>query len=263
MSGIVKPPYPSRLDFDNPLSQGLVGCWLMNEGAGSKVYDISGRGNDGTLTNMAPATDWVVGDSGSGLKLSDDNDYVVMQCPDITSYTTLSRCNLLTTSANWAPIYFAKTIVGNNNKCVFQRYSNTTHLAIYNQDYQPLQLTLEYSQCANRLSDIAISYNNQSKKVSSFLDGAIVDYLDYSYQPTAGGAYLWLGHSSLSHHMTCESFLFYNRALSAEEISLLYHNPYQMVWRPGMIAYSFPSAPEPEIPTIIVPRLFSRSLVKL
>ena len=41
---------------------GLVGYWAMEDGTGSTtVTDVTGNGNDGTLTNMDPATDWVEG----------------------------------------------------------------------------------------------------------------------------------------------------------------------------------------------------------
>jgi len=39
----------------------------FDEGEGSIVYDKSGKGNDGTLTNMDPGTDWVTGKFGYGL----------------------------------------------------------------------------------------------------------------------------------------------------------------------------------------------------
>jgi hypothetical protein len=41
---------------------GLVGCWLMNEGSGNKVYDLSGNRHDGTLTN---GPTWKSGKHGS------------------------------------------------------------------------------------------------------------------------------------------------------------------------------------------------------
>jgi len=35
-----KPPIGSQIDWGHPLSKGLVGCWLMNEGSGVKIYDL-------------------------------------------------------------------------------------------------------------------------------------------------------------------------------------------------------------------------------
>lgn len=42
-------PVDVEQDFDPPLSKGLVGRWLFNEGAGNTVFDISGKGNHGTI----------------------------------------------------------------------------------------------------------------------------------------------------------------------------------------------------------------------
>lgn len=48
-----KPPYGVKLNRQHPLAQGLVGCWLMNEGGGNTVFDLA-SGNNGT----APALIW-------------------------------------------------------------------------------------------------------------------------------------------------------------------------------------------------------------
>ena len=37
----LKPPLGSQLNYSHPLSQGLVGCWLMNEGGGKILTDLS------------------------------------------------------------------------------------------------------------------------------------------------------------------------------------------------------------------------------
>ena len=55
-----KPYRGIQLNRQHPLARGLVGCWLVNEGTGDKVFDYSGNGNNGILTNMDEA-DWVSG----------------------------------------------------------------------------------------------------------------------------------------------------------------------------------------------------------
>jgi len=45
-----KPPYGSRIDPTHPLAQGLVGCWLLNEGGGD-VFDAT----DGTKSTSVNA----------------------------------------------------------------------------------------------------------------------------------------------------------------------------------------------------------------
>lgn len=37
----IKPPPGSQINFGHPLAQGLVGCWLMNEGGGRRIADLA------------------------------------------------------------------------------------------------------------------------------------------------------------------------------------------------------------------------------
>jgi hypothetical protein len=63
--------------FRAPSVDGLVGYWDFNDGAGTIAKDKSGQGNNGTLTLMDPATDWVAGKIGSNaLDFDGSNDYV-------------------------------------------------------------------------------------------------------------------------------------------------------------------------------------------
>lgn len=49
-----KPLLGRQVNWAHPLSKGLIGCWLINEGAGNKIYDATGNpfeGNfNGTIT---------------------------------------------------------------------------------------------------------------------------------------------------------------------------------------------------------------------
>lgn len=49
----MKPPMGVRPAAGHPLARGLVGCWLANEGAGSRVFDVSGYGNNATFQGSA------------------------------------------------------------------------------------------------------------------------------------------------------------------------------------------------------------------
>jgi hypothetical protein len=69
-----KPPLGALPLSGHPLSQGLVGAWLMNEGAGSKVYDLSGYGNTGTFQGTAPS--WKAGQYGSVVSLPGTDEYI-------------------------------------------------------------------------------------------------------------------------------------------------------------------------------------------
>ena len=54
----------------------LVGFWKFDEGSGNTAFDSSGNGNDGTLINMDPATDWVGGKYDTALEFDGVDDYV-------------------------------------------------------------------------------------------------------------------------------------------------------------------------------------------
>lgn len=66
--------------------RGLVSLWLMNEGVGDKIFDLSDNGNIGTFTGTAPA--WNAGQFGSVLDLPGTNEYA--DCGDIDELDSVS-----------------------------------------------------------------------------------------------------------------------------------------------------------------------------
>ena len=46
-----KPFRGIQINWAHPLARGLVGVWLMNEGTGNKIYDLSGNQHIGTFEN--------------------------------------------------------------------------------------------------------------------------------------------------------------------------------------------------------------------
>lgn len=59
------------------LRDGLVNAWVACLGVtGNKLLDVSGYGDHGDLTNMDPASDWVVGTQGYALDFDGTNDYI-------------------------------------------------------------------------------------------------------------------------------------------------------------------------------------------
>jgi len=55
---------------------GLVGYWRLNQNSGTRAFDESGAGNDATLFNMDPGSDWVSGRAGNGLDFDGSDDYL-------------------------------------------------------------------------------------------------------------------------------------------------------------------------------------------
>jgi len=65
----------ARVDWQHPLSRGLVGYWLTNEGGGDQLYDVA-RHHTGTLSNMEPDVDWTIDEGGQTLTLDGSNEWV-------------------------------------------------------------------------------------------------------------------------------------------------------------------------------------------
>ncbi len=68
-----KPMLGQQINWGDPISKGLVASWLMNEGSGNQVADLSGNGNRGTL---AENTLWTGGKFGPCLHFDGAGDYV-------------------------------------------------------------------------------------------------------------------------------------------------------------------------------------------
>lgn len=98
---------------------GLVGYWAFDLGKGGlTAYDTSGQANNGTLTGMDAATDWVDGQIAGGLDFDGSDDYVdVPQTASITTDLT-----------NVTVSYWIKTSGNNDNKgilgCLFGENSS-------------------------------------------------------------------------------------------------------------------------------------------
>jgi hypothetical protein len=101
------------------LERGVVGYWCpMLATTGPRLYDRSGRGNSGTLTNMVPASDWVTtkvrNTTGRVLDFDGTNDYV--QCPSVA----LTNVRALSCSA-----WFKATSTG--GQAIFAKYETSTN----------------------------------------------------------------------------------------------------------------------------------------
>ena len=75
MRGLIK----SDLEYPN-LWNGCVGAWCpsVDRSRGTSLTDWSPNRNHGTLTNMEPATDWVVSGGQGALDFDGSNDYITI-----------------------------------------------------------------------------------------------------------------------------------------------------------------------------------------
>ena len=93
MFNTLKPPLGTRLIPGHPLTNGLVGCWLMNEGSGDKIYDLTGNGNDGTVS-----ASWESSEVGVGIDVQAGESIVIaasselINLPETFSWTCIFGC---------------------------------------------------------------------------------------------------------------------------------------------------------------------------
>ncbi len=75
-----QPMLGERINWAHPSAYRLISWWIFNEGHGGILHDLTDNGNHGTLMNMDPATDWVLGNNekslGYALDFDPVNDYV-------------------------------------------------------------------------------------------------------------------------------------------------------------------------------------------
>ncbi len=68
----------------HPRYQGCVGRWLMGEGGGITLYDISEVNNSGDLTDFDTETAWSVGQFGTTLDFDGADDHVLLNAAPLT-----------------------------------------------------------------------------------------------------------------------------------------------------------------------------------
>jgi hypothetical protein len=114
-----KPPYGTPLKKDWH-TQGLVGFWGMQEGGGQIVHDLSGKNNDGKMTNMDNPSSATSGWAGQGLRFDGVNDYVNVP----------HNANQLLTTGGTISVWINPAGYGEGNNGVFVHKSTTGQLSV-------------------------------------------------------------------------------------------------------------------------------------
>jgi hypothetical protein len=108
------PKYPSLWD-------GCVGAWAPSLGAtGGILFDHSVYGNHGTLTDMDPASDWVVSGGKGALDFDGSNDYV----------STSGNVFKNTTTALFMWVYSTSAGASRDNQTVYSTSTYTHYFSV-------------------------------------------------------------------------------------------------------------------------------------
>jgi len=257
MSGVIKPALGVQLKRDHPLAQGLVACWLLNEGSGNRAYDSSGKNNIGTISGYASpptSTDgWNPGPDGKVLLSPSD---AVTRKIDISDSLSLRPGNGSMTWSFWAAptnIVHLDVVASKRDYTVdFEQYgicfggaasdltlSGKKFIFFYWQGLGAVKRRGIYS--TNDVVDgnwhnFVCIENATSQTLSMYMDGKLLPstlHINEGAYPVVDnpealciGCLLQTG--TYRYQGALSTFAIWNRALSDQEISSLYAFPYQM-----------------------------------
>ena len=204
---------------------GLVGYWRFNQNSGTRAFDESGAGNDATMYNMDPGSDWVSGRAGNGLDFDGNNDY--LDCGGSSSF----EINQITVACwvNTTESAAYRQLVCKNYGGGLYSYSlslNNLRPAVYlggtsNEGWHQAFSSLTPGQWHH----VAFTYDGN--KLIIYINGSVdrvISPITGTVNPNSGTP-VWIGSRSDIGGREFDGILddvrIYNRALSPSEIILL------------------------------------------
>jgi hypothetical protein len=243
-----KPPLGSQINWSHPLSKGLVGCWLFNEGGGLKVKDLTGL-HDGTRTTGATFY-WSQSPQGSILSQQggDAGQYVLCGTRnDLLLYN--KPCSIVA-------LVQANSAGDNNQGCIISKQTSSgatvsLNVGVTSTFYFWVKGTTSLNV---RASNNALPFGTTQplRQIAATWDGSVtatnvhlyVQGKETTYQTQTDGATLTdnsnrqIGLFNYSSGVGAGlrgkiGYVYvYNRALSPQEIKSLYIEPYCFIERP-------------------------------
>ena len=239
--GTTKPSVGYGVDWSDPISKGLVGCWLFNEGAGAFAFDIA-RKNKGTLTN---GPTWTSGKFGKGLSFDGTNDYV--NIGDVLDQTGSFSLSAWVKRAGDSPTGRAGTIVGKEMASTAQfmleiidssegTSPNTVRFITFGLAVISVYSTQTITN--GQWYHIVATFDSSSITQKIYIDGVQNATQTTTGTMTANSDTLKIGYSQgtgASNNYffgVIDDVRIYNRALSAGEVKRLYSEPFAGILSP-------------------------------
>jgi len=249
----IKPTRGICLNRSHPLSRGLVGFWLFNEGSGVRVFDLSGNGNTGTITNAL----WTPGKFGSALSFDGSGDYVdtadisAIELANVT-FSFWGKVNNIAEdhdfitkgqhTSNRPLLIFFDDVVGATADAGAGN-TDTISVLTYDGTTQHWIATPSSSIPDTKWHHIAAVVNPTTGKLSIYIDGVLKVSNTKAWngiQNTATLLRFGAPNPTAAQDLNgaMDNVMIFNRVLSASEIAQLYREPFCMferAWIPKLI----------------------------
>lgn len=227
-----KPPLGWPIDWDHPLTKGLIACWLMNKRTGQKVFDVGRNKIDGILTSNPT---WSIGKFGHAVH------------NDASSYINVTHNGLLTSTEGTFVFWAKDDNAATNRGYVGFYYDAENYIRVHN-DGTYFETRAETN---NVIKNIANAFPLDSfwhQHVVTYKNGNHIRY--YMDGIEGGTAKTWITMASEPSTIQLGSsqdaaicaiayydhWMVFNRALTADEIAQFYREPFAMFKNPDEIS---------------------------
>ena len=230
-----RPLAGATIDWGDPITSGLVGCWLCNENGGLTLYDLV-KGKNSTLNGDTAVNYWGVGsligigEAGRGVFIRNTaNAYA-----EATSFT-LGRTNV--TVMVWYHHNALAAWVSGNAVLVMHEPVNTSWTLFFVGGVLYFQNNVvAISDNATRPADDVwhqVVGLNDGPTDKLYVDGLLVGSVNDAIGVTDSTSALEFGRSAtigFQYYGSIGPVYIWNRALSAREIGELYALPYRFIY---------------------------------
>jgi len=227
-----KPPLGAGIDWDHPLSAGLVRCWVLNEGAGMLTRDLAGGSGNRLTVFTAAASGWKPRTAGTALAFDGANDYVDCgsSMPSLQDSTVFAQIQTTTIAATAVVIGRGLTS-GDHTHALVISSGKATYQSASGIMFQP----------ADGVTGIISVNDGKVHTIAGTFDGTLLavhvdGYLDASKNkttyPTKNITNTVLG-NLIGYSVYFSGFISavyaYDRALPQDQLRWLHAEPYAMI----------------------------------